>query len=240
MLNKPTVLNDGTWLLPTAIWTFKPDELPESLRGLGGPNLLRSRDQGQTFEFLHVPQAPQDICLFDEHWVVQLADGTLQILLRTKIGPWLTRSKDGGTTWTSPAPANLGSVNSRFVFRKLRSGRLLFVFHHTQHALPGCPINPNTDSFGPRENITAWLSDDDGTTWRGQLSIDRRTDISYPDVTEGNDGFLYLIYDRNRRNLGQILLARFTESDILAGEMLTPGSFASAIASAFPQRVGKG
>ncbi len=234
MLNKPTVLDDGTWLLPTSVWTFKPEEVPESLRGLGGPNLLRSRDQGHTFEFLHVPQAPQDVCLYDEHWTVQLSDGSLMILLRTKTGPWLTRSNDGGSSWTTPEPAHLGSVNSRFVLRKLRSGRLLFVFHHTRHALPGCPIDATAGSYGPRENITAWLSEDDGKSWRGQLTIDPRTDISYPDVTEGDDGFLYLIYDRKRRNLGQILLARFTENDILAGEMLTPGSFASSIVAAFP------
>ena len=88
--------------------------------------------------------------------------------------------------------------------------------------------------WGCREKLTAWLSDDDGASWHGRLLLDERPGVSYPDFTEGSDGFLYCIYDRDRCGRGEILLARFSEQDVEAGEFITPGSFLRSIVSAFP------
>lgn len=72
--------------------------------------------------------------------------------------------------------------------------------------------------------LTAWLSDDDGKTWQGGLMLDERKGISYPDGFQAPDGTLYISYDRNRAVDGEILLARFNESDILAGKLTEPKS----------------
>jgi hypothetical protein len=72
--------------------------------------------------------------------------------------------------------------------------------------------------------LTAWLSDDEGRTWQGGLMLDERKGISYPDGFQAPDGTIYISYDRNRATDGEILLARFTEDDILAGRLVGPKS----------------
>jgi sialidase-1 len=54
--------------------------------------------------------------------------------------------------------------------------------------------------------------------------LDDRKGISYPDGVQASDGTLYISYDRNRATDGEILLARFTEDDILAGKLVGPKS----------------
>lgn len=54
--------------------------------------------------------------------------------------------------------------------------------------------------------------------------LDERTGISYPDGFQAPDGTIFISYDRNRATDGEILLARFTEDDILARSLLGPRS----------------
>ena len=70
-----------------------------------------------------------------------------------------------------------------------------------------------------------FLSDDDGRTFPHKLLLDART-TSYPDGTETADGSLYIIYDQLRYTRGaqQIVFAKITEADILAGKIVTPTS----------------
>jgi hypothetical protein len=70
----------------------------------------------------------------------------------------------------------------------------------------------------------AFLSDDDGQTWRRGLMLDEREGVSYPDGFQVPDGTLFIIYDRNRAKDREILLARFTEDDILCGRFASPAS----------------
>ncbi|MCA9164425.1 MAG: exo-alpha-sialidase, partial [Planctomycetales bacterium] len=80
------------------------------------------------------------------------------------------------------------------------------------------------DSHKGRSQLTAWLSDDDGQTWRGGLMLDERTGVSYPDGFQAPDGTIYISWDRNRATDGEILMARFTEDDILAKTFQGPKS----------------
>jgi hypothetical protein len=54
--------------------------------------------------------------------------------------------------------------------------------------------------------------------------LDERNGVSYPDGFQAPDGTLYISYDRNRSTEGEILLARFTEADVLAGRLTSPRS----------------
>ena len=63
----------------------------------------------------------------------------------------------------------------------------------------------------------AMLSEDDGKTWKGGLMIDARKDVSYPDGVEAEDGVIRIIYDYQRRDAREILMATFTEEDVLCG-----------------------
>ena len=62
--------------------------------------------------------------------------------------------------------------------------------------------------------MTVYLSEDDGMTWKYKKLIDERMDVSYPDVDFYN-GKIYLTYDRERIRAKEILLATFTEEDIM-------------------------
>ena len=80
------------------------------------------------------------------------------------------------------------------------------------------------NSHQARVKLSAWLSDDDGRTWRGGLVLDERKGVSYPDGFQSPDGTIYISYDRNRAADGEILLARFTEEDVLAQKLVGPRS----------------
>ncbi len=205
MMNKPVVLASGEWLLPASYWRVQPNSRPEVRFDLGderGCNVVVSRDQGANFELLGGAQTPD--ATFDEQHVVERRDGSLWMLARTTRGLAEATSTDGGRTWSEARPWPWLHTSSRFHLRRLASERLLMV----KHSPPG----PAARSY-----LTAYLSDDDGLTWQGGLILDERPQVSYPDGTQAPDGTLYVVYDFERYASRQILMATFTEEDVLRG-----------------------
>ena len=47
-----------------------------------------------------------------------------------------------------------------------------------------------------------------------------RSGTSYPDAVEDDDGNIYVIYDHGRGVNGEIVMAKITEEDIIAGELV--------------------
>lgn len=206
MLNKPTVLTTGEWLFPTALWSNKHSYL-NHLHQERYSNVMISVDEGKSFELLgHADVAQRH---YDEHMIVERANGSLWMLVRTTYGIGESVSLDRGRTWQPGRPTRLGGPNSRFFIRRLRSGRLLLVNHFGFHG---------------RSHLTAQLSDDEGMTWCDGLLLDERSDVSYPDGTEAEDGTLYIVYDRERNREMEIIMAIITEQDILAGQLVAPQS----------------
>ena len=221
MLNKPTVLSTGEWLFPIAVWEKNVIVCTGTKTQESGAFVYRTSDNGRTFQRLGTPQIAARC--FDEHMVVELKTGALMMLTRTMYGISRSYSYDGGVTWTQAQNSGLGGHNSRFHIRRLRSGRLLLVNHY---------------QFTGRNNLTAFLSDDDGKTWPHRLLLDERSNVSYPDMAEAEDGTLYIVYDRERgaaydkrtsfertlQDAREILMARITENDIIAGKLVSPRS----------------
>lgn len=229
VLNKPIIAHDGTWLLPASLWDRRQiwgrfDGCFPELDPLRGAHVLASSDQGATWHdrghvVLPYPQ-------FDEHQLIERRDGSLWLTGRTARGLYEATSHDGGRTWSPATPSPIGNVvqpatwnvhggnSSRHHLSRLRSGRLLLIKH-------GAAIDT---SPAQRSHLCAFLSADDGVTWQGSLMLDERAEVSYPDVTQAADGTIYATWDRNRATDGEILLGRFTEADILAGQMITPQS----------------
>jgi len=225
MMNKPTVRADGAWLLPCAIWaSFRPEithvRFPE-LAAERFSNVIVSQDEGQTFRHLGGADVPDRT--FDEHMIVERRDGSLWMLVRTSSGIGESVSRDGGQTWTPGAPTSLPACDSRFHICRLRSGNLLFLSH------AGDPHFLRETGHGGmwrgRSHLTAWLSRDDGQTWPASLELDPRGNVSYPDAAQGEDGSIFVIYDRERYRCREILLARIAESDIEQGKLTSESSF---------------
>lgn len=231
MMNKPTVLSTGEWLFPVAVWdsSIKIDGLPPEEYGQpieeGGAFVYKKADDGFTFEKRGGVVAPERSC--DEQMVVELSDGRLWMLIRAKYGIASSYSHDKGHTWTDARDSGIPCPCTRFHIRRLRSGRLLLVNHY---------------DFDGRNNLTALLSEDEGKTWPYKLLFDGRMNVSYPDAVEADDGYIYITYDRERGGFGkslegvlsaarEILYARVTEDDILAGKLISEGSRLGCIIS---------
>ena len=216
MLNKPTVLSSGEWLLPSYLLQnkgFGPFNgiFPE-LDPYRGVNVLVSKDQGKNWELRGIRSFPNPD--WHEAMIVEKKDEKLWMMARTQKGIMESFSSDQGATWSDPAStaANIQHPNSRFFFRSLASGRILLIKNGKElHEHPG------------RNYFSAWLSEDDGTTWKGGLVIDDREKVTYPDGCQASDGTIYVSYDHNR-GPGEITMARFTEEDILAGKLVSPNS----------------
>ncbi|MBN8733786.1 MAG: exo-alpha-sialidase [Acidobacteria bacterium] len=214
-LNKPTVLTTGEWMLPVSLNPkgFGPFEGAfRELDGYRGANWFVSADQGATWRRQGHVQFPN--ATWDEHMVVEKKDGSLWMLARTTAGIMQSTSTDRGRTWAEPSePVGIRHPVARFHVRRLASGRILLVKH-----------GERVEAHEGRSKLTAWLSEDEGATWRGGLMLDERTGVSYPDGFQAPDGSIYISYDRNRSADGEILMAKFTEADVLARELVSGGS----------------
>jgi len=212
MLNKPTVLSSGEWLFPLAVWgegiTVGVDVAKPTVKRLA--YAVRTVNEGRTFTRLGGVAANKRC--FDEHMILELRGGILAMFVRTFYGIGVSYSYDGGVTWTENRDTGILSPNSRFFVRRLSSGNVLLV----------------TNDSKKREKLTAFVSDDDCKTWKGGLVLDTRDPVSYPDGVE-RDGIIYITYDFERGGYGrtleaamkqarEILYARFTEADALAGK----------------------
>jgi hypothetical protein len=215
-LNKPTVLSTGEWMMPISLDQregFGPFKGAfQELDPLRGANVFVSTDQGATWQRRGCVRFPNPN--WHEHMIVERQDGTLWMLARTGQGIMQSTSSDAGKTWSKPSfPAGIRHPVARFHIRRLASGRILMVKH-----------GETMDAHEGRSQLTAWLSEDEGHTWKGGLMLDERKGISYPDGFQAPDGTIYISYDRNRATDGEILMARFTEEDILAGKTVGPKS----------------
>lgn len=193
--NKPVVLSTGEWLLPSYDWVTHQSKVYASV------------DKGKTWKYRGgITNQPDDN--FYEHMVVELKNGDLWMLQRNIQS---SISKDKGKTWSTPDTLHqFNAANSRLFISRLQSGRLLLIY--------------NNDENKRRKNLTAFLSDDDGKTWPYSLVIDERDNVSYPEAIQHPDGLIQVIYDRSRTGAKEILIATFTEQDIISGKFKSPSS----------------
>ena len=218
MMNKPVILSTGEWLACCALWCDEfsdYNDLPEERFS----NVYCSRDRGESFTKIGYTAYPDRST--DEPEIVELSDGTLWMLIRGRHGIGQSFSDDRGVTWRDTGDSGIGGPCSRFCIRRLPGGRILLVNHHDFLRDPNeVPLAGNN-----RRNLKAMLSEDDGKTWKGYLLLDEREEVSYPDVTWDAAGNIYIVYDRGRYTDREILMARVTEADILAGALVTDGSY---------------
>lgn len=202
MMCKPEVLEDGTWLFPVAHWYEAPSAC-----------FYASTDKGATFRLRGGITLPKKNRSYDEHSVAQLKSGGLLSFQRASKGTNIFESvsHDGGKTWSPAKPARIRHASTRHFLKRLSDGRLLLV------------KNGDVDEDCGRRKLKAFISDDDGESWKGGLLLDERVEVSYPDGDQGRDGRIYVVYDRDRLGAQEVLMASFTAADVLAGKIVDRG-----------------
>jgi len=216
-LKKPIVTKNGEWLLPVSIWEREhPINKPlqneyAELDEIRGARVYASTDQGATWEYRGGVNFTNH--RFNEHSIVELDDGRIMMYSRCKTEIRKSYSSDGGRTWTAEEIA-FPHVDSLAMIRTLPSGNLLLIKHGTSM----------TEATDIRRDLAAFISRDGGETWEGGLLLDSGKYVSYPDIAIGADGTIYVQYDQYRSSAALILLARFTEEEVLAGTISKEGS----------------
>jgi hypothetical protein len=205
-VTKSIVDSQNRWIHPVTI--FNTGEVHPNRTFEPGTHFVVSEDQGKTWKSIGFATVPRKDAAYDETNIVEKKDGSFWMLLRTRYGIGESFSTDNGKTWTEPKPSKFPHPSSKFFVRRLKSGNLLFV------------KNGNMSQKIGRTHLQAFLSDDDGQTWKGGLMLDTR-DVSYPDGDQADDGTIFVIYDHERYEAREILLARFTEEDVLAGKIVS-------------------
>ena len=204
---QPTVLSDGRILLFAYDWTSEYYCYSESSDG--GVSWQRKTGGRK------VPTP------FDEGMAYERLDGSIRLFARCNAGAIAESiSNDGGKSWSDGKVTDLVAPSSRLFVKRLPSGNILLV---KNNSLP-----PD------RKNMTAYLSDDDGRTWKWSLLIDDDIHVSYPDAAISDDGVIYLVHDHCRFHGKTIYLSRLTEDDISAGKCVSSGSCIKKIISKPP------
>ena len=212
---KPIIRKNGDYLFPAYDWIHEKKYM-----------LRLSRDGGETFADMTAADKPQNR-VFDETMVYETGD-RLTMLARTNLGYYLeAHSDDDGSTWSEPSEYQKAPSTRMFIAR-LSGGQLVYV---------------RNVSDTERRGMKVCISEDDGATWPWELVLDTRENLSYPDLAEGENGGLFIIYDRERDNrlrldretwtsdaAKEILFAKLTLQDIYRGS-LGEGSYASRIIS---------
>lgn len=205
MMNKPIITSKGEWLMPSAMWHRD-----------GSCRVMVSADHGKTFSLRGTANIPPDRRNCDEEMIVERKDGSLWMLVRTAdYGIGESVSMDDGKTWAEVSDYQQHAT-TRFTLLKLQSGNLLLIRNGPLGVRAG------------RDHMMAYLSEDDGATWKGELLLDERI-TSYPDATQAPDGTIYAIYDQNRGRDKGIVMAAFTEEDILDGKFNSPNARAKVL-----------
>ena len=221
IINKPIVLKNGDWALSVYLNRAKgydgsiPDAFPE-LDPDRGAMCYVSGDHGKTWE-------KRGTAIFTDEWQESLLV-EMPEFLRVYARTWTkadgghimaSESTDGGRTWAKAhLLKSMDQIASRFQVTRLRSGRLLFVKHG----------EPAQNDLQERHRLTAYLSEDDGETWKGGLLLDGGY-CSYPDCCQAPDGMIYVSHDHGGRDKEAVIMVhRFTEADILAKKIVSPGS----------------
>lgn len=213
--SKPIVRYNGDYVFPAYDWITSDKYV-----------LRVSKDNGETFKNLFAASKPQNN-VFDETMAYEIGE-RLCILARTNLGYYLeSHSDDDGASWSAPSEYDK-APSTRLYIGRISTGQLVYV---------------RSISNTERQGMKVCLSENDGATWPYELILDTRDNLSYPDLCEGEDGTLYIVYDRERDNryhlnrttwtstaAKEILLSKITVQDIYNG-MLGENSYTARVIS---------
>ena len=176
--NPPAGLLGGGWAVPVYEEFF--GRFPEML-------WIRPRNAAATAA---VSRMDDGMSVFQPA-VVPLSSSQLLAFYRDDSGAkrvFVSRSEDGGRSWSKRQPSQLPNVDSGVCAVRLPDGRLI------------CAVNDSADRR--RENLRLALSEDQGATWRyvATLAEEAGQNFAYPYMIVGRDGRVRMLYSaRNNR-----------------------------------------
>lgn len=195
--NKPELI-DGRLICPSSTekdgWHihFEIYDLATKQWKYVGP--ISSEQEYATSDMLKSDAKKRDILCIQPS-ILQLKDGRLQVLCRTRNGRLATSySSDKGDTWSKVTLTDLPNNNSGTDAVTLRDGRHALIYNDFA-SLPGTPK-------GVRTPISIALSDD-GIHWHHALTLEDSpiSQYSYPAIIQGQNGHLYCTYTWRRQRI---------------------------------------
>ncbi len=220
----PIVLKDGSYALPVNIWNNNGKY--SELNNKKCPTLYISNDKGENWIYAGGAKDSNSGCSdswFYENSVIEYDDGTLAMYYRTiggKVG--VITSTNGGETWSAEIDSEISYTSARTASIRLKDGTTIFISHNEELAQ------------GARKYLSVWIGEFDKEkgiyTKNDEYMLELDVVGWYPSVYEGNDGFLYVTYDRARGSGGCAMVAKITVDDIKAGKLVSEGSFLKRLA----------
>ncbi len=199
--NRPVETVDGGWCVP--VYQEFLGKFPELLwfREVRGKIAYqKTRIAGGCTSF-----QPSLIPLDTNHAIALMRDFTDMRRI------FLSRTDDGGLSWTKPMPTDLPNPDAGISGLRLSDGNLLVAYN---------------DSTIDRSNLSLALSHDGGLSWKriAVLEKEPNASFSYPFLLKTADGLIQMAYTYKGQ---QIKMASFNESwireqELVAGKGSTP------------------
>lgn len=162
-----------------------------------------------------------DASNFDEDFITQSHDGSLRAIWRTASSSESLEtsiSHDGGASWgaaskyTGVVGAN---ASSRAWLGTSPSGRTVLIYNNVASV---------------RQYLTIALSDDGGASYPHKMLLEAQpASSSYPWVVFGDNGDIYVFYDKGRSNPGfrKIVCNKLNEAEIISGSAIPVTNYVS-------------
>ena len=124
------VLDNGDWLLPIWVCTTTPGRKWVGDEDVSAVKI--SSDGGRSWSEHPVPDSKGCVHMS----VLDLRDGTLVAFFRSRWADniYVSRSTDGGRTWSAPEPGELPNNNSSIQATRLANGHLAMVYNESSAA----------------------------------------------------------------------------------------------------------
>lgn len=218
------VLSNGRWVYGNWLCT-------DSASGLAGdPSAFQvSDDEGRSWRPVMVPNSAGRV----HPTVVELEDGHLVCLMRSREADWIYRSEstDFGDSWTEPVPTPLPNNNSGICAVKLASGRVAVAYNHSsapqsygqKGAWPGlrCPVSIALSEDGCK-TFPLIRHIERGQGYVGDENRSNNMQYEYPCIMQAADGMLHLAYAYETRK--GVKWVTLSEADVM-GEKRGGGTY---------------
>ena len=116
----------------------------------------------------------------------------------------MSKSYDGGLTWTPIVNTDFPNPASGLEVIRLASGNIVLAY--------------NDKTEDPRNSLAVSMSDDEGKSWKWTRHIERTEGAGrydYPSIIQARDGMLHVIYSYNVETIKHVV---FNEDWIKQGD----------------------